>query len=362
MFNKRLIGIFAFCSWLCSCASSPINSGVTITQTPIPVKVVVVSMFEIGEDEGDTAGEFQLWKERMDLDTRFAFPNSHHDIYMNMDKGVMGVVTGMGTAKSTSAIMALGLDPRFDFSKAYWLVAGIAGIDPEDASIGSAAWAEHLIDGDLAHEIDPREMPNDWKHGYFPLFSESATPMAAYQEPFNGEMYTLNLSLVDWAYELTKDTVLPDMPSLEETRKLYVNHPKAQQQAVVMKGDQLAAMTFWHGAMMNDWANDWVSYWTKGQGEFVTSAMEDTGTYLSLSYLDNIGRVDLDRYLVLRTGSNFTMPPPGITAAQNLMAENEGYAGLQAALESAYLVGSKVVNALLADWATYETTLPGSGN
>lgn len=362
MFNKRLIGIFAFCSWLCSCASSPMDSGVTITQTPIPVKVVVVSMFEIGDDEGDTAGEFQLWKERMDLDTRFAFPNSHHDIYMNMDKGVMGIVTGMGTAKSTSAIMALGLDPRFDFSKAYWLVAGIAGIDPEDASIGSAAWAEHLIDGDLAHEIDSREMPKDWKHGYFPLFSKSVTPMTAYQEPFNGEMYTLNLSLVDWAYELTKDTVLPDMPSLEETRKLYVNHPKAQQKAVVMKGDQLAAMTFWHGAMMNDWANDWVSYWTKGQGEFVTSAMEDTGTYLSLSYLDNIGRVDLDRYLVLRTGSNFTMPPPGITAAQNLMAENEGYAGLQAALESAYLVGSKVVNALLADWGTYETTLPGSGN
>ena len=35
--------------------------------------------------------------------------------------------------------MALGMDPRFDFSDAYWLVAGIAGIDPEDASIGSAA-------------------------------------------------------------------------------------------------------------------------------------------------------------------------------------------------------------------------------
>ncbi|MGC4075145.1 MAG: hypothetical protein QM760_22115 [Nibricoccus sp.] len=29
------------------------------------------------------------------------------------------------------------LDPRFDFSKAYWLVAGIAGVDPADASLGS---------------------------------------------------------------------------------------------------------------------------------------------------------------------------------------------------------------------------------
>ena len=28
--------------------------------------------------------------------------------------------------------MALGLDPRFDLSKAYWVVAGIAGIDTEE--------------------------------------------------------------------------------------------------------------------------------------------------------------------------------------------------------------------------------------
>ena len=33
----------------------------------IPVRVVLVTMFEIGEDEGDQAGEFQLWKERRAL-------------------------------------------------------------------------------------------------------------------------------------------------------------------------------------------------------------------------------------------------------------------------------------------------------
>ena len=29
----------------------------------LPVKVVIVTMFEIGEDEGDAAGEFQLWQD-----------------------------------------------------------------------------------------------------------------------------------------------------------------------------------------------------------------------------------------------------------------------------------------------------------
>ena len=46
--------------------------------------------------------------------------------------------------------MALGADPRFDLSKAYWLVAGIGGGDPADVSLGSAVWADHVLDGDIA--------------------------------------------------------------------------------------------------------------------------------------------------------------------------------------------------------------------
>ena len=76
-------------------------------------------MFEIGEDEGDTAGEFQLWKERRNLNERIPFPQSHHDLFYNSESQILGMVTGMGTAKSATATMALGLDPRFDLSKAY---------------------------------------------------------------------------------------------------------------------------------------------------------------------------------------------------------------------------------------------------
>ena len=52
------------------------------------------------------------------------------------------VAAAFGKERGLGAIMALGLDPRFDFRNAYWLVAGIAGVDPADASLGSAAWAE----------------------------------------------------------------------------------------------------------------------------------------------------------------------------------------------------------------------------
>ena len=69
----------------------------------------------------------------------------------------------------------------------------------------------------------------------------------------------------------------------------------------MLKGDTLSAGTFWIGARLTEWANDWVAYHTGGQGRYVTSAMEDTGTLQSLTFLHAMGRVDKRRVLILRT-------------------------------------------------------------
>ncbi|MEM7017004.1 MAG: purine nucleoside permease [Pseudomonadota bacterium] len=328
--------------------------------TPFKVKFVLVTMFERGEDEGDAPGEFQLWKERRNLDTRVPFPHGHHDLFLDEEAGILATVTGIGTMHSAGTTMALGLDQRFDLSEAYWLVAGIAGIDPEDASIGSAAWSAYLVDGDLSHEIDPREIPDDWETGYFARHTKF--PNDPERPKPKGEVLKANESLRDWAYELTKDLKLPDSPELEATRDLYKEHPNARLPPFVLKGGHIAAMTFWHGRLLNDWANDWVRYWSGGETDFVTSAMEETGTFQSITYLHNIGRVDKNRFMVLRAGSNYTMPPPGVTAVDNLLAENKGYAGFEAALESLYLVGGKVMDEILDNWSIYAKRIPGHTN
>jgi purine nucleoside permease len=323
----------------------------------LPVRVVVVTMFEVGKDTGDGPGEFQLWKERRRFPVTLPFPQGWHDLSYDPATGVLAMVTGMGSIKSATAIMALGLDDRFDLSKAYWLVAGIAGIDPGDAPIGSAVWARYLVDGDMAHEIDPREIPAGWNSGYFALHSkgpEDRTPL----KPVNGEMFELNGALQDWAFALTKDVPLRDDPGLAAARKVFTSYPRAQLPPMVLKGDNLAAMTFWHGAVMNRWANDWTRFWTGGKGEFVTSAMEDTGTMQSLEYLAKVGRADRDRVMVLRAGSNYTLPPPGMDAATHLLAENQGYAGLTAALEALQAVGGKVVDEISTHWDRYEKAPP----
>lgn len=331
-------------------------SALAATPAPIEVKVVVVTMFEIGADTGDLAGEFQLWRERQKLDERVPFAH-HHDLYLNRETGVLGMVTGIGTANSATAVMALGLDPRFDLSKSYWLIAGIAGVDPADASIGSAAWAEYLVDGDLAHEIDARELPADWPTGYFARGTRK--PYDPKKPEPTGEMFRLNPQLTEWAYRRTRSIKLQDSAELQKTRAAFTGYPNAQKPPFVLKGDNLAGMTFWHGKLLNDWADQWVSYWTDRKGNFVTSAMEDTGSFQALTYLHPTGRIDKERVMVLRTASNYTMPPPGVSAAEHLLKENEGYAGLQASIEAAYQVGAMVVNEIASHWPKYREHPPG---
>jgi purine nucleoside permease len=320
------------------------------------IKVVVVTMFERGEDIGDTPGEYQLWVEREHLNQIIDLPAGYHHARLNED-GVLGILTGVGTAKAAASVMAIGLDPRFDLSKAYWIVAGIGGGDPADVSLGSAVWAEHVVDGDLAYEIDARQIPADWPTGYVPL--RKATP---YEQPLRseleGEIYTLNSGLVSWALHLTQGTTLPDTESLKRARERFSGYPNAMKPPFVTKGDTLSASTFWHGSRMDEWANEWVRYYTAGKGNYMICGMEDTGTMQALTFLSQAGRVDLQRVLVLRTVSNYDREPPGGSVAESLKTMVSGqYSAYFPALEAAETVGDRVVRDIVEHWQEREANI-----
>ncbi len=346
---KRLIPAFLAITFFCGHSWAK--------DRPIPVKVVVVTMFEIGADTGDQPGELQYWVEREKLTRVIPFPQGYHDLRMN-GEGVMAVLTGVATAKAASTIMALGMDPRFDFMKTYWIVAGIAGADPARASLGSAAWAEWVVDGDIGYEIDAREIPPDWKTGYVPL--RKSTPYELPKPPDEGEAYHLNPALVDWAFRLTEHVPLMDTDQMRERRMPY-REEAARRAPFVLKGDTMSSGTFWHGRLLNEWAQKWMRYHTDGRGTFTTAGMEDTGTMQSLTFLGKAGRVDLNRVLVLRTVSNYVAPPPGMTAAESLTGTKLGaYAGFIPALEDAWRVGRVVVEEIAGNWAKYRDAAPGN--
>lgn len=325
---------------------------------PIEIKVVVVNMFEQGADTGDVPGEYQYWVEREHLDTVLPFPQGYHDLRVNKD-GVLGVLTGVGTARAAATVMALGNDPRFDLTHAYFLVAGIAGIDPQMGSLGSAVWSDYIVDGDLAHEIDAREIPKDWKTGYVPL--GKSTP---YEQPRrarfgdDGNVYHLNTALVDWAFNLTKDTELPDTPAIKERREEFEG-VAARRAPFVLRGDNLSASTFWHGKLMNQWARDWVKYQTDGKGTYAVCGMEDTGTLQSLTWLARAHKVDINRVLVLRTASNYDQQRIGVTAAESLgETKITKYSAYMSSLDNAYRVGHIVVDNLIANWGKTREHIP----
>ena len=323
---------------------------------PIPVKVVVVTMFERGEDTGDVPGEFQLWVEREHLDQIIDLPAGFHHVRMNKD-GVLGMVTGVGTAKAAASVMALGLDPRFDLTKAYWMVAGIGGGDPADVSLGSAVWADYVVDGDLAFEIDGRQIPENWPTGYVPL--RKGTP---YEPPMTvdyGEAYPLNPDLVAWANRLTEHVPLADSDQMRASRVRFPGFANALKPPFVTRGAILSASTFWHGSKLDQWANEWTRYYTGGNGNYMVAAMEDSGTMQALAFLAHAGRVDFERVLVLRTVSNYDREPPGTSVAESLKEMVSGnYSAYMPALEAAETVGDKVVRDIVEHWSERREKVP----
>jgi purine nucleoside permease len=294
--------------------------------------------------------------ERENLTRSIVVPGLDHPVRFN-DEGVYGVVSGT-TVRAGLQILALGLDARFDLSRSYWLVNGIAGVSPYVATEGSAAWARHVIDGDIAYEIDSREAPADWPYGIMALGNK--TPLAAPVIPDwapKPMQWTLNPGLVRWAYGLTRAIELHDTPEAKAHRALYTGFPAALAAPQVFIGDSFASCRYWHGARMQQWANDWTKLYTKSEGLCAMTNMEDHGIANALTRLTAMGKVDFQRVLFLRTGSNFSMPPSGQTAAESMVEE---YAGMIPALEAAHRVGSPVVHALVADWARHEARPPSS--
>ena len=322
----------------------------------IEVKVVVVAMFERGEDTGDTPGEYQYWVEREHLDEVLPMPAGFHHVRMNKD-GVLGLLTGVGSARAAASVMALGLDARFDLTKAYWVIAGIGGGDPADVSLGSAVWVDRVIDGDLAYELDARQIPPEWPTGYVPL--GKSTP---YEQPMNAAragVFVTNAELTGWALALTRDTALKDSEDLKKFRARFEEFANAVQPPFVTRGDEVTGSTFWHGSKMEDWANAWARYYGGEKANYKVCGMEDSGTLQALAFLNEAHRVDLQRVLVLRTVSNYDREAPGVSAADSLKALSAGnYSAYFPALEAAEIVGDKVVRDIVAHWEQRAAQIP----
>ncbi len=330
---------------------------VSHTEMLIKPKVILVCMFE---PEKGPAGEFGLFRDREKMQPLEM--SGLDGVWATPDKEMLGVLAGVGTANTAISITSLGLNPAFDLSHTFWLVAGIAGGNPNRCSLGSPVWADWCVDADLAFEIDSREIPDDWSTGILPLgakepFGTSSMPMELFGHPY--QMFQLFPALWQRAYSLCTEIELVDSPALAELRRGYEEIPGASVPPVLRSGATLSGARFWHGPRHNAWAERWVQHWTGGCGDFFTSAMEDTGTLHALARLGEMERVDPRRSLILRTVSNFTMPADGSDVVASLTGDSHGgeFPAHAIALENSYRAASVVYKNIIANTGAWEALL-----
>lgn len=318
---------------------------------PVPVRVLVVTMFE--DPDSPMGGEARRWLEREDLTRSIPVPGlpSRFPDVKCTPRQLCVVTTGAGEANAAASMAAIVHSGRLDLRDTYFLVAGIAGIDPERGTLGTAAWSNYVVDGSLAHEIDPRETPADWPTGYFALGADR--PGLPPTWTTGSELFPLNRKLTAAAYETTRDTALADSAEAQAVRDHYPQQ-QAKRPPGVAVCDTVTANTFWTGSLLSRRTRDWVTLLTHDQGTYCTTQMEDNGTLTALTRGAAEGLLHGDRIAVLRAASDFDQAYPG-QPAPDVLKETRGF---PLAGENAYRVAAAFAHHITDDWGHWRDGIP----
>ena len=311
----------------------------------ISPKVMAVTLF---------GAEAQPWLDDRPLTTEIAVPGLSAEFPTVVCDGddLCMVTTAMGYANAASSVAALVASDRFDLTNTYFVVSGIAGVDPEHGTLGSAHWAEYVVDAGLRHEIDQRQSPEDWASNVFALGTSQPGDSPGWGA--GTEVYELNPDLVDAAFAATRDVDLTDNETAAAYRAHYPQQA-ASSAPFVSVCDTQSADTYWHGSLMAQDVGNWVGLLTEGRATYCTTQMEDNAVLTALTRGADAGLIDLDRVAVLRAGSNFDREYPGQSAVESIEAES---GGLPIATRNAYLVSSTFADEIISAWDQWRDGVP----
>jgi purine nucleoside permease len=306
---------------------------------PVPVKALVIAMFEVGEFGGDFAGEFQHWYERYFAGApAYEVRGLPNPLFINRD-GVAGTVAGMGKANAATTLSVILADPRFDFSKTYILGSGCSGMPPSRGTLGDVVWAYELVDVDLGHSWAESDR------------SPGMTATYLRSEGYDSSGYIiLNEQLVDWALSVSRDVPLLDDPAAAAYRANY-GPEEAAEKPSVRSGISLTGDNYWHGVNAYKHAEEVVAAYQPKTSYMVTQ-MEDNALGVVAA---RFGK--LDRLLVCRDVVNYDQPYPGISVLESLDASSGAFSN---GMENGFRVGSAVIDELVNHWDRWADAIPGT--
>jgi purine nucleoside permease len=315
---------------------------------PLPVKVLIISMFK---------PEAAPWLAVLHADKEITVPGLAED-YPSVhctQTGVCQMTTGMGHANAAASLMAVLYSGLFDLKKAYFIIAGIAGIDPAQGTLGAAAWARYAVDTGIAYEIDARELPPKWTDGYFGFDTDAPGHMPKLS--FHTEVFQLDEAMLQKALALTKSAQLEDSADIQEYRRHY-SEPAARRAPSVIQCDTLSSDTWWVGGHLGEHARTWTKLLTKGAGTYCTSQEEDNATLGALTRGAHSGLIDFKRVALLRTASDFDRPYEHQSTIDCLYAQRKLAGAFRTSTGNLVKAAMPLVEAITNDWAHWQAGVP----
>ncbi|MDP5134123.1 MAG: purine nucleoside permease [Paraglaciecola sp.] len=308
-------------------------------EKPIEVKVFIAAMFEIGDNSGDRAGEFQYWYERYFKNSNIVqVKGALNPVYCNQD-AVCGSVLGMGKVGSSASIQAIVLSDKFDMSQSYFVISGVGGTPPNKGTIGDVSWGSWLVDYDLGHRWKPEEGPAGQ-----PTFM----PRKGYESI---RRYQLNPALLDWSLYLSQGVELKDSDGAKAYRMRYPQKA-ARSLPTINNGTHMTGDTFFHGPGLSQEAQYIASSY--GADDYVITEMEAAAIAQVLSR-----SVGTERLMSLRGAVNFDQGHPNESTLAHLdPAPGETAGGFAETVENIVLVGEKVVDHIVQNWAQWRQGPP----
>ena len=109
---------------------------------PLAPKVFMINMFAPEADVWYGIEEFDLLAQNITIP---GFSPLFPDAHCTADGQICQMVTGESEINAATSVSALVFSGYFDLKKTYFMIAGIAGVNPEVATLGSVTFAKYAV-------------------------------------------------------------------------------------------------------------------------------------------------------------------------------------------------------------------------
>ena len=275
--------------------------------SPLPVKVLVLPKFEIGEMTGDFPGEAQYYYEQyLNGAEEYDVPYGPEGSKLYYRDGVALCLLGIGKVNAALGTMAILSDERFDYSQAYILDTGCAGSAAGTTVMGDVFLITAAVDYDLGHHADGRDLSDPDGTAWF------------HDADFDGgAVVFLNQDLMDQVYTMVNDTpVVTTERTREFMRYSFDGADWAVRDPQVFRGTTVTADNYWKGTHGHENALLMAETY-QCPDPYVTTEMEDVAVARTA---ERMGM--LDRLIILRDSVNMDVFMAG-AAPESLWGDGE---------------------------------------